>query len=315
MVFAGKTDPESREQAIEVYQRALAVYKDASELPPADLESCAIIARAHSRLGFTRSILNRADTDKGNANSRQLKQAVADYRRSLTLFEKLHAEFPDDAKVRRCFAEAEGMWGWGWFLAFTQQTQEAEPHYRRSVELWRGLVCRDRGAPNNGVGNVRSSETVASELSDLNSLAVTIQTLGTMLEDQGRGAEAEELRQQFDNDIEVLAARFTDPQQRQFWAREFMHGGAKALSLKDDNRLSASLYFRLVTIFEPANDEAHNNLAWSMMSFAGPSPLPTARALASARAAVDLKPRNWMYWNTLGVVAFRSNDWKLAASA
>ena len=39
MVFAGKTDPESREQAIEVYQLALAVYKDASELPPADLES------------------------------------------------------------------------------------------------------------------------------------------------------------------------------------------------------------------------------------------------------------------------------------
>ena len=39
MVFAGKTDPESREQAIKVYQRALAVYKDASELPPADLES------------------------------------------------------------------------------------------------------------------------------------------------------------------------------------------------------------------------------------------------------------------------------------
>ena len=189
---------------------------------------------------------------------------------------------------------------------------------RITVDQWScgaGLVCRDRGAPNNGVGNVRSSETVASELSDLNSLAVTIQTLGTMLEDQGRGAEAEELRQQFDNDIEVLAARFTDPQQRQFWAREFMHGGAKALSLKDDNRLGASLYFRLVTIFEPANDEAHNNLAWSMMSFAGPSPLPTARALASARAAVDLKPRNWMYWNTLGVVAFRSNDWKLAASA
>ena len=175
----------------------------------------------------------------------ELKQAVADYRRSLTLFEKLHAEFPDDAKVRRCFAEAEGMWGWGWFLAFTQQTQEAEPHYRRSVELWRGLVCRDRGAPNNGVGNARSSETVASELSDLNSLAVTIQTLGTMLEDQGRGAEAEELRQQFDNDIEVLAARFTDPQQRQFWAREFMHGGAKVLSLKDDNRLSVHCIFDL----------------------------------------------------------------------
>jgi tetratricopeptide (TPR) repeat protein len=37
--------------------------------------------------------------------------------------------------------------------------------------------------------------------------------------------------------------------------------------------------------------------------------------LASAQKAVELKPENWMYWNTLGVSAFRSKDWKSASAA
>ena len=118
MLFSGRTDPENWEQAIKVYQRALTVYKDASELPPADLESRAIIARSYSRLGFTRSILSGANAKKTNADSGELSQAEVDYRQSLVLFEKLHAEFPDDSKVRRYFADAEGMWGWGWLLEF-----------------------------------------------------------------------------------------------------------------------------------------------------------------------------------------------------
>ena len=52
-----------------------------------------------------------------------------------------------------------------------------------------------------------------------------------------------------------------------------------------------------------------------MVSVPGANYLPRARALASALKAVDLKPKNWMYWNTLGVAAFRSNDWGSAAAA
>ncbi len=312
--FSGRTDPENWEQAFKVYQRALTVYKNASELPPADLESRAIIARSYSRLGFTRSILSGANVKKTNAASGELRQAEVDYRQSLELFEKLHSEFPDDAKVRRYFADAEGMWGWGWFLEFMKRTGEAEPHYRRSVELWRGLV-RDPGARNNSAVAGRSSENVASELSDLNSLAVMIQTLTKLLEDSGRASEAEDLRQQLDNDIEVLAARFIALSNGNIGLREFMGGGATALSMKEDNRLSASLFYRLVTILAPASDQAHNNLAWSMMSVPGANPLPVSRALASAQKAVELQPKNWMYWNTLGATAFRSKDWKSATSA
>ena len=67
--------------------------------------------------------------------------------------------------------------------------------------------------------------------------------------------------------------------------------------------------------FDPQNDEAHNNLAWSIVKVPDANLLPKSWALDSARKAVELKPDNWMYWNTLGVTAFRSKDWKSAAAA
>jgi Flp pilus assembly protein TadD len=81
------------------------------------------------------------------------------------------------------------------------------------------------------------------------------------------------------------------------------------------NRLGAAIDFRLVTILNPENAEAHNGLAWSMSSVPGQTPFEITLALDSARKAVELAPRNWMYWNTLGVVAFRAGDWKLAAAS
>ena len=50
-----------------------------------------------------------------------------------------------------------------------------------------------------------------------------------------------------------------------------------------------------------------------MVNIPGPILFPASRALASAQKAVELKPTDWMCWNTLGVVAFRSRDWKAAA--
>ena len=74
--------------------------------------------------------------------------------------------------------------------------------------------------------------------------------------------------------------------------------------------------FRLVTILTPADAEAHNSLAWAMTSVASQTtPFEIARAIDSAKKAVELQPGQWMYWNTLGVAAFRAGDWKLAAES
>ena len=299
---------------IQAYQQVLSFYKHASELPPADIESRAIIARAYNRLGFTRANLSRAKgTKKDGPDKRLLSQAEDDYRRSLALFEELHAESPVDRNVRRYYADAMGVPGWGWLFDFTHRPQEAEPHYRRAVQLWRELV-RDAGTKTkNSTGASQAPESVSNELNDLGSMVDMVSILARLLEGMGRAPEAEDLRVQLDEDVAAYAARFLDPdlrEQRQYLARKFMSLGTGFLTRHD--RLPAALYLRLVTILDPENAKVHNNLAWAMTSVPGLAPFPAARALASARKAVELDSKNWIFWNTLGVVAYRSQDWKTA---
>jgi tetratricopeptide (TPR) repeat protein len=134
-------------------------------------------------------------------------------------------------------------------------------------------------------------------------------------ESQGRGQAAfDDVRRQLDEDINVLAERFSNsPKSRSYWAKQFMVGGGS--SLMQQNRLMAAIDFRLVTILDPDNAEAHNSLAWAMTSVPGETPFEITRAIDSAKKAVALIPKQWMYWNTLGVAAFRAGNWKLAAES
>jgi Flp pilus assembly protein TadD len=93
-----------------------------------------------------------------------------------------------------------------------------------------------------------------------------------------------------------------------------MYGGIS--SLRQNNYLSAAVNFRLVTILNPRDAEAHNHLAWAMTCARGQTTaFDIDRAIDSAKKAVAIDPENWMYWNTLGVAAFRAGDWKLAAES
>ena len=86
-----------------------------------------------------------------------------------------------------------------------------------------------------------------------------------------------------------------------------MNGGKS--SFRQNNYLSAAVDFRLVTILRPDDAEAHNHLAWAMTCAGQTTPFEIARALDSAKKAISLSPKDWMYWNTLGVAAFRARDW------
>ncbi len=155
-------------------------------------------------------------------------------------------------------------------------------------------------------------ERVASELNDLNSLAVTVHNLATLLENKGQSRKAEDLRRQLDDDVAVYAAQFLAPSPHQLPSPKFRRDGEISLNQRD--RLAAVLNFRVATILDPENADLHNRLAWTMVNIPGRVPLfPTSRALTSAKKAVELKPTDWMYWNTLGVVAFRSRDWEAAS--
>ena len=160
-------------------------------------------------MGLTNAMLSRAKGDKHGPEPSLLSQSEADYRQSLALFEKLHAEFPTDPKVRRFYAEALGSWGWGWLLMATNRTDEAKPNYERAVQLLREQI-RDASASDHGGADNRAKEGVTNVLSDLTSLASTVYALAGILEVSGLAQEAGDLRRQLDDDINVLAARFSE---------------------------------------------------------------------------------------------------------
>ncbi len=313
-MLRAQADPATRDEMMEPHRQALNFYKHASELPPLDVESRVIIAKAHNRLAFTHAHLGFAKSGAGDGSERSLiLQAETDYQRSVDLFEQLHNEFPADPRVRRYYAEALGTWGWGWYLANTIRLDEAKPHYQHAVELLREQI-RDVRASTAGNGDARAQEGVANVLSDLGTLASTVTGLSLVLEKSGQLEEAGEVKKQLDEDVSMLAARFSEPSRREFWANQFFMVGRQ--SLHQQNRLSAALDFRLATLLMPDHAEAHNSLAWAMTSVRSPTtPFAITVALDSARKAVELKPQQWMYWNTLGVVAFRAQDWNLAADS
>jgi tetratricopeptide (TPR) repeat protein len=156
-------------------------------------------------------------------------------------------------------------------------------------------------------------EGAANVLADLGTLASTVYGLSLLLENSGQWQESGDLKRQLDEDVSVLAERFSKSNRREFWAEQFFVGGRQ--SLHQQNRLRAALDFRLVTLLMPDEAEAHNSLAWAMTSVPNSTPFAITVALDSARKAVELKPEQWIYWNTLGVAAFRAQDWELAAES
>jgi len=303
----GPNDEATWDRAFQVFQQATNFYNSTSKLPPVDVESRTIVARSVNRLGFVRTVLSGV---KGTKNGPELmSQANADYRRSIVLFETLLAEFPSDPKVRHYFAEALGKWGWGWQLSFLSHPNEAEPHYRRAVRLWRDLI----GDASPGG---RASENVVRELSDLSVPAEMVQMLAGMFEDKGQVREAEDLRQQLANDIAGLAARFSGPayqEQRRNWADGLVSLGQSSLS--ENNRRNAARNFRLAIILDPDNANANNNLAWVLVSIPSDPAFDPTQGMALARKAVALEPNQSMLLNTLGVAAFRVRDWKTATES
>ena len=288
--LSGQTDPTVREDLMTTYRQALNFYKHASELPPVDVESRAIIAKAYSRMGFTNAVLSNARGNQGAPDPLLLKQAQADYRRSLALFESLHQEYPRDPRCRRYFAEALGPWGWGWMLSMTQGNAAAKPYYQRAVRLWREQI-RDARASDGNDTEALAPEGATSVLSDLGSLASSVDALANILEGLGERSAAEDVRRQLDDDINALAVMFSAPPARHKYWKEHFRVGAESCFMQE-NRLGAAIDFRLLTILDPDNAKAHNFLAWAITSVPGQTPFANSRASSRQRKRLPWNPSN-----------------------
>ncbi len=77
----------------------------------------------------------------------------------------------------------------------------------------------------------------------------------------------------------------------------------------------AMAQFRTSLRLRPDDALAHNNLAWSLATHPDPSRRRPAEAVALARKAVALDPKEGTYDNTLALAEYRAGHWDLARAA
>ena len=242
-------------------------FQQAVELPPNDLASRAVIARAYSRLGFTHWMLSIAKATQQGPEPRLLAESLADYRRSVELLEKLLAESPGDPKIRRYLAEALGLGNMGCCLRSALRNEEAESLYRRAIQIRRELL---HGTSSGSVADGRDQADVAGELDDVLYLVSTVHLMAGLLEGKDQVAEAEVLRRQLEDDIVAVAARLSEPeyqQRRRMWANRLTTGQLPLFDIS--RRRDAMINHRLALILDAGNSAALNNLAWLLSSVPG----------------------------------------------
>jgi serine/threonine protein kinase len=312
-VAPGQTDAATREEASRVLEQWTNFFKQAIDLPPKDVKSRDVIARAYSRLGYAHWMLSFSKATGAGPDPGLLAEAVSDFHRSVDLLEKLLAESPGDTGIRRHLAEAMGVANMGCCLMSAGRADEAMSYYGRAIQLRRELF---RGTSSSRASGGRAGTDVEEELDELPYLASMVHLMGILLEARGRAPEAEKLRQQLEDDIVAVAARLLGPEfqsLRRTWATRLTLG---QLPILDRNRRrDVMTMHRLALILDPDNAAALNNLAYSLAGSPGDPWFDPAQGLVLARRAVALEPNEWNYLNTLGVAAFRASDWNTAARA
>ncbi len=310
---SGRADAATRDEASRILEQWTNFFKQAIDLPPKDVESRDVIARAYSRLGYARWMLSVSKAGKAGPDRGLLDVAVSDFHRSVGLLEKLLAESPGDTGIRRHLAEAMGIGNMGCCMLAAGRMEEAESYYGRAIETRRELL---RGKSSSPSSRGRAGADVEEELDDLPHLVCMVHLMTMLLEAKGRAPEAESLRRQLEDDVVALAARLSVQElqsRRRAWATRLTTGQIPIVI--PGRRRDAMDRHRLALILDPDNAAALNNMACSLISHPGDPWFDPARGLTLARKAVALEPNEWSYLNTMGVAAFRASDWNTAAGA
>jgi serine/threonine protein kinase len=309
----GRAGAADREAASRVLEQWTNFFEQAIDLPPKDLESRDVIARAYSRLGYARWMLSISKATGKGPEPGLLAEAVADFRRAVDQLEGLLAESPGDPTIRRHLAEAMGVVNMGCCLMSAGRIEESMSSYLRAIQLRRELV---RGASPGSSPAGRARADVEEELDDLPYLVSMVHIMAVLLEARGRATEAAGLRQQLEDDVVAVASRLSGPgsqTRRHMWATPLTSGRLPILD--PGGRRDAVSRYQLALILDPDDPATLNNLAYSLVVTPGDPWFEPARGLALARRAVALEPNECTYLNTLGVAAYRANDWNTAADA
>ncbi len=224
-------------------------------------------------------------------------------RRALGYYEAIAGRYRDDSEMQVIVAAADHRIG---FIRMILQEPHAEDAYRRSIDLYRGLLA---GSP---------------DARDLRvALALTYGDLLLSLRKTGSPASRKDCLERLVALREGLVADFPDERDYLICLTYFRAELATLLESLGQAREAEQVRLRLrdnllqVVRSDPGDAVVPNNLAWMLVSGTSDRSTPADAALAVgiAREAVTLAPKAGNYWNTLGVAQYRAGDAKAAVAA
>jgi eukaryotic-like serine/threonine-protein kinase len=266
------------------------------------------------RSALATSYRNRGVMPRDPSRATEARQTL---NRALEIQESLAAEYPEIPEYRSRMADIYH--ALGDLARSAGQDSEMERTYRLALGMRRKLAAEHTDRPTyqsqlaaslNNVANVlmlrqRQTEVSLRSEHDLNNVAAV------MLTTRSRNAEARKLLEEA---IELhQAALETNPRNVHYrnWLRNSLANLIGVRARLGDSAAAIQAAEKCVDLgVDPA---VLNEMAWLL---ATDPPLPDAvPALALARMATGLAPKNAGYWNTLGVACYRAGDWSAAISA
>jgi tetratricopeptide (TPR) repeat protein len=73
--------------------------------------------------------------------------------------------------------------------------------------------------------------------------------------------------------------------------------------------------FHTAIELDPKNAGLHNDLAWLLATCSDAKLRDPRKGVELAKKAIELAPKEGMYWNTLGAAHYRAGNWKDAVAA
>jgi eukaryotic-like serine/threonine-protein kinase len=280
---------------------------------------------------------------------RRFAEAERAHMRALEIQRALAAAAPADPSIRQEMARSHG--ALGQVHGATGKVVEMERHLGAAIELQSALVSEFPAEPGFKLDLARTYNSLSEPLRSIchfdkalelarkalallepledeqpdepairEQLAVSYYSLGNALKWVGQDREALQAYARAQPYLDELAEDFPSvPRYRR--QRAAVHAMRGSLMIFAGETEKAERSLRLAMAIDPANDLAHNNLAWLLVTQPQSKLYDPEQAVELARKAIALAPRtgplchSGEFWNTLGVAYARLGDWKQARAA
>jgi serine/threonine protein kinase/WD40 repeat protein/Flp pilus assembly protein TadD len=266
--------------AEQAYGRAIAVWAMSTTDQPNTRENREQLARAHGKLAEILAIQKRPKVAE-QANGR-----------ALDCWQKLAADFPLEPNYR--VELGHSLWQLANLFSGLGRYGDAEKFHRDALGVFAKLAT-DFPA----VAFYRQEQ------------GFSYWHLGWLMNNSGRRHDAEEPFRQAANVYAKLAADFPkEPEYQTRLARSWSELGA--VLLRQGRHVEAERAYGKGLEAAPQNAPAFNNVAWLLATCPEAKIRDPKRAVELGKKAVELAPKEGMFWNTLGVAEYRAGDMKAA---